>query len=189
MTLACVLPWWPTTPLLLVALLAMIVLCSLDRRRWLATLRRTRWLLLFMLLIYALTPHGRVLPGLTFISLDGSIQGLSQVSRLLLMLAALHLLWRNEASALLAAFFCALRPLDWLGGDRLRVASRLYLALHYAQRANAAEIWRQLQQGRLVPLQGGEEDTLQLPILRANWQGDALTLLLVFTLFLPVLAS
>lgn len=109
-------------------------------------LRRIRWLLLSLLLIYAYTVPGEsLLPALNGFS--PSLPGLQHAglrsARILLLLATLVLLMTHVSRAhLLLGVYRLLRPLRWLHIDDERIAVRLWLTLHYAETAigNAQEI-------------------------------------------------
>lgn len=102
-------------------------------------LRRARWLLASLFLIYAFTTPGEYLQGLPFEILptyEGIAAGLQQMARLTLMLAGLALLLATtKREQLMAGAYLLLRPLRWLGLAPERFAARLWLTLHYVEQA------------------------------------------------------
>ncbi len=141
----------PST-LLLVTLLSVAALMAMRVTGALTMLRRTRWLLLSLLLIYSFaTPGDPALPALGFLSpsLQGLHSGIVQAWRLALLLAALALLLHAcSRENLLSGIYILLRPLRPLGLDPERVAVRLWLTLHYAEqqpRKNILSWWHDLR--------------------------------------------
>lgn len=102
-------------------------------------LRRTRWLLLSLLLVYAYnTPGVAVIPALDNFSptQEGLQEGLLQLGRLLLALSSLAvLLDKLSRTQWMAGIHSLLLPLHWLGLARERFTVRLVLTLHYAEAA------------------------------------------------------
>lgn len=100
-------------------------------------LRRARWLLLPLVLIYAYaTPGLPLFPALGAISpsFDGVRGGMLQGWRLALMLLCLALLLRScPREHLLSGLYVLLRPFRVMGLNPEQVAVRLWLTLHYAQ--------------------------------------------------------
>ena len=109
----------------------------LSSRKFLQLLRRTRWILFSLLLIYAYTTPGQPLLDVlgTFSpSREGLSDGLLQLVRLLAALAGLAvLLDRLHRLQLIAGLYTMLAPLQLIGVSRERVAVRLALTLHYAE--------------------------------------------------------
>lgn len=99
--------------------------------------RRSRWLLVSLFLIYAFTTPGEYLHDLPFEILptyEGIASGLQQMARLTLMLAGLALLLTTtKREQLMAGAYFLLRPLRWLGLAPERFAARLWLTLHYVE--------------------------------------------------------
>lgn len=128
-------------PLWLV-LAAIILLPGLPGDAWtlfVRYLRRTRWLLLSLLVIHAYTMPGELLfPGLGGLSpqLEGMQEGGLRISRILLLLAALALLMTHVSRTdLLLGIYRILQPLKWFNINGERIAVRLWLTLHYAEMA------------------------------------------------------
>lgn len=103
------------------------------------TLRRSRWLLLAMLLIYAFSTPGEYLAYWPFEfapTHEGLMQGALQAGRLTVMLAALAiLLGATKRDALVAGIFQLIAPLRWVGLNTERFSARLWLTLHYVEEA------------------------------------------------------
>lgn len=100
-------------------------------------LRRSRWLLFTLLLIYAFTTPGEYPAwwALDFApTYEGIAHGAIQAGRLAVMLAGLAiLLGSTPRDALMAGIFLAVAPMRWLGFSPERFASRLWLTLHYVE--------------------------------------------------------
>jgi len=120
-------------------------------RRLALLLRRTRWLILALVGLFALaTPGVYVLPALGAFgpSEEGLWLGLEHALRLLVVLSALALLLElNDMDSLLAGLHGLLRPFEWLGLDRGRVALRLMLVLRYVEQAPPGQHWRAWLEG------------------------------------------
>jgi len=148
-----------------VLLLGALILAA---SRLLQLLRRTRWIMLSLLLIYAWTTPGmplfETLPQWSP-TLEGVQDGALQLGRLLCSLAALAiLLSRLDTPRLISGLYWLCGPLQWLGLVRERMAVRLALTLHYAESAmfEPSNGWRSslmqmLEPGEVAP------GTLELP--------------------------
>lgn len=114
----------------------------------LSMVRRARWLLLPLVLIYAYaTPGVPMFPALGAISpsSDGLHGGILQAGRLVLLLLGLALLLNScPRESLLSGIYVLLRPFRLVGLDPERVAVRLWLTLHYAQGQSCQKMqdWR-----------------------------------------------
>ena len=126
---------------LLLSVVGVTVLAALaiSRVRFYQLLRRTRWIFLSLLTIYAYTTPGQPLAemlGAFGPSREGLHDGALQLSRLLATLAGLAMLLDNlPRQQLIAGLYTLLAPLQLLGLSRERCAVRLALTLHYAERA------------------------------------------------------
>lgn len=134
------------TPLILLAVAAATAfLFAPARLQLLRLLRRTRWLLLVLLLTYAyLLPGTAWWPSLGWASpaLEGVQQGALRVGRLVLLLAGLALLLASTSRPrLIYGLYVLARPLTWLGFDRRAFAVRLGLTLDYVERAPKPAKW------------------------------------------------
>ncbi len=112
-------------------------------RKFMQLLRRTRWIMLSLLLVYAYTTPGQpVLDSLGIFSpsREGLSDGVLQLTRLAVALAGLAmLLERLHRQKLIAGLYTLLAPLRLIGLSRERVAVRLALTLHYAEVAMVRE--------------------------------------------------
>ena len=131
-----------------VELAAVVLLCSLPlllrhSTHYLKLLRRSRWLLISLILVYAF-----VTPGVAAVAVlgayspsrEGLLSGGFQALRLLALLATLALfLATTSRDRILEGLYFLLRPFALIGVDVDRVASRIWLTLHYAEKAEKAE--------------------------------------------------
>jgi energy-coupling factor transporter transmembrane protein EcfT len=152
------LPWQHPASLLSINVLLLILFAVRRPSGLFRLLRRTRWLLLSLLLIYALATPGEVLwpqlPPYLAPTREGVAAGLIQVWRLGTLLVGLAWLLaactRNE---LLAGLYVLLRPFKALGFNAERVAVRVWLTLHYAEQTELGrfEDWRERFREALSP--------------------------------------
>ena len=183
-------------PALGVAALALLPwLQGATLTQFLRYLRRTRWLLLSLLVIYAYT-----LPGENVSSMLGSfspsVQGLQhgalRIARMILLLAALSILMTHiTRTGLLLGIYRILRPLQWLGVDVERIAVRLWLTLHYAEAAlgNMQKINMKQRLGALQlneALPADAQPHIELPDQTMGWT-DYLCLLLALVVAIVTL--
>lgn len=111
-------------------------------------LRRTRWILFSLLLIYAYTTPGAALwanLGILSPTHEGMLDGLLQLGRLLSVLSGLAILLELlPQEQLISGLYTLAYPLRWLGLSRERIAVRLALTLEYAESAmsDTAKDWR-----------------------------------------------
>lgn len=134
------------TPLALLAVAAATAFLFAPVRLQLQRLlRRTRWLLLVLLLTYAyLLPGTALWPALGWAAptLEGVQQGVLRVGRLVLLLAGLAwLLAVTSRPRLIYGLYVLAGPLAWLGFDRRAFAVRLGLTLDYVERAPKPARW------------------------------------------------
>jgi energy-coupling factor transport system permease protein len=124
-------------PLLTVAFLVLLGAFVISRHRFINLLRRTRWIMLSLLLIYAYSTPGQPLSdslGMFAPSVDGLADGLQQLTRLLAALAGLSILLNNlHRQQLIAGLYTLFAPLQWMGLSPERLAVRIALTLHYAE--------------------------------------------------------
>jgi len=104
-------------------------------------LRRSRWLLLTLMLIFAFTTPGEYVHGWSIAlapTYEGIVMGLLQAARVTIMLAGLSLLLGSTArDALMAGIYPLMHPLKLLGLSPERFTARLWLTLHYVEQAPA----------------------------------------------------
>lgn len=163
-----------------------VVATKLDSRQLFSLIRRTRWILLSLLLVYAYsTPGIALVTGLGRYSptLEGLSDGLMQLGRLLSILSGLAILLSLlTQSQFISGIHALAYPLNWFGGSRERVAVRLALTLRYAESSmrDTAADWRQAISNALhQPSAPGSQVILDRVALKLV---DGLGLLLCVTL-------
>lgn len=145
-------------------------------------LRRARWLLLPLALIYAYaTPGFPLFPLLGAISpsFEGLHGGILQAGRLVVVLLGLSLLlWSSPRDNLLSGIYVLLRPFRFMGLDPERVAVRLWLTLHYAQGQSRQKMqdWRSELLAMLDPAPAKATE-VKLELFAFSWR-DTLVLAL-----------
>lgn len=140
-------------PLLLVTLILVLAALAVAAAHLRRLLRRSRWLLLTLFVLFAWMTPGTPLLWLPGISSEGLHLAAEHVLRLVLALAALALVLQVLSPvALVAGIRSLLAPLARLGLPRDRIAVRLALTLEEVERARGAA--------------GVEEDILYLPRAR-----------------------
>jgi energy-coupling factor transport system permease protein len=178
-------------PLLLVASLMLSVTLFLSGRKFFQLLRRTRWVLFSLLLIYAYTTPGQPVFeafGVFSPSREGCLDGVLQLVRLLSALAALAiLLSRLERPQLITGLYTLFAPMQWLGLSRERFAVRLALTLYYAEASMSrrTENWQDGLRSLFEPHDEATEP-IELPVSRIAFSD---VLLMGGALFLLWLAA
>ncbi|RLJ62784.1 CbiQ family ECF transporter T component [Sulfurisoma sediminicola] len=126
-------------------------------REVLRLLRRARWLLLTIGILFVFATPGERLPvpfGSVGLSVDGLVVAGEHLLRLVVLLATLAWLWRALGyEGLLSGLHCLLHP---LGSLRDRIVVRLVLALDYVERDARARDWRAWLGAGLDADDGGE---------------------------------
>ncbi|MBS3934532.1 MAG: hypothetical protein KGZ43_00030 [Sulfuritalea sp.] len=156
----------------------------LAARRCRNLLRRARWLLLSLAVLYFLATPGVYVagfPGELGVTQDGLLRGGEQIARLVALLASLALLHQVTGSAgLLGGLYWLLKPLP--SGEATVV--RLMLALEYLERERPVD-WREW----ILPGAGGAESHQGVLVLRTPpfRRRDHLTLLAVGMALLAVM--
>ncbi len=136
-------------PLLAMAVLASAVALALSATRFRTLLRRTRWIMLSLLLIYGYVTPGEALwnaAGAWSPTHEGLLDGALQLCRLVAALAGLSIvLSLLNRQMLVGGIYALAWPLQLLGLSRQRIAVRLALTLHYAETAmlDTSSGWRQ----------------------------------------------
>jgi energy-coupling factor transporter transmembrane protein EcfT len=137
--LVVALQYLPLEYLLIATSLVLLIALIRSTRKLLQLLRRTRWIILSLFLVYAYSTPGQPLLGSLGMfspSREGLNDGVLQLTRLLATLAGLSILLdRLDRSKLFAGLYTLLAPLQLIGLPRERVAVRLALTLHYAESA------------------------------------------------------
>lgn len=159
-----------------------ILVCafSLSGNKFIQLARRTRWIMLSLLLVYAYSTPGQPLSdalGVFSPSREGLSDGVLQLARLLAALAGLAILLdRLHRQHLIAGLYTLFAPLQWLGVSRERLAVRLALTLHYAEVAMLhGRVGWQDTLGSLFEPCGETTRQMELPLYRFA-VGDALML-------------
>jgi len=141
-----------------VLLLLAIKLCSEQMS---SLIKRTRWIMVVLLFIYAYTtPGGAVLSqfGTWSPTWEGLSDGATQLGRLLSVLAGLAILLTLLPQArLISGLYSLMYPLRWLGLSRERFAVRLALTLENAESAmrDTASDWRMTIGDSMKPIRSG----------------------------------
>jgi energy-coupling factor transporter transmembrane protein EcfT len=129
--------------LMITAGLILLGTLAISGHKFIQLLRRTRWIMLSLLMVYAYsTPGQPVLDGFGMFSpsREGLADGMLQLTRLLAALAGLAILLdRLHRQQLIAGLYTLFAPLRLIGVSRERVAVRLALTLHYAEAAMLRE--------------------------------------------------
>ncbi len=148
-------------------------------------LRRARWLLIFLLLIYAYTTPGEYLRGFQSDFLptyEGITSGMLQITRLILVLAGLALLLvTTRREGIMAGTYLLLRPLRLLRFAPERFAARLWLTLHYVEQTPLprGQALRHLLENFHSDLElANDMEKVVIDLPRFGWQ-DALALLVL----------
>jgi energy-coupling factor transport system permease protein len=159
----------------------------LARHKLLQLLRRTRWIMLSLWLIYAYTTPGDALLDLPLgPSVEGLQEGGLQMMRLMVALSGLAILLdRLHRQQLISGLYSLFAPVQYLGLSRERLAVRLALTLHYAEVAMLRSMaWQEslhsLDKGSQSP--EVESKTMALPVCRFSVT-DGLLLVISILLF------
>jgi energy-coupling factor transport system permease protein len=158
-------------PLALLVLTAVLfgLALRLCRKQLLSLLRRTRWILFSLLLIYAYTTPGTALWALLGVvspTREGLLDGLLQLGRLVSVLSGLAILLELlPQTQLISGLYTLAYPLRWLGLSRERIAVRLALTLEYAESAmrDTASDWRSTIYAAMQP-SADRTEHIELPV-------------------------
>ena len=151
--------------------------------RMLALLRRTRWIMVSLLVIYAFLTPGEPLWSLPYFpnpTQEGLLDGLMQLGRLVCMLAGLSILLTSlSQDGLISGLYILSYPLRYIGVSRERAAVRLALTLRYAETAmqETAKDWRSGIE-RALEVKDETVSELELPIQVLTWI-DVLLLIVI----------
>lgn len=175
-------------PLLLLSLLILTLALCLAHARFLQLIRRTRWILISMMVIYLFTTPGElIMPSMGMFSpvYEGVQLGVQQLLRLVLALAGLAILLKVlHRSLLIAGLWTLFWPLRLVGVSRERIAVRLALTLQYAEAAIATTGRKQALQSliRLFEPPEIKQHEITIPDHRISWK-DLFLLTAVLSLF------
>ena len=123
----------------LIALCAGLCLMAVwsNKRNFLRVVRRMRWLFISLLIIYAFTTPGEYIPELLAYAsptYEGCVLGLLQITKLLIALASLSLLFASSLKQdLIVGLYMLLTPLKLFGLNVERFSARLMLTLDYVE--------------------------------------------------------
>jgi energy-coupling factor transporter transmembrane protein EcfT len=137
---------------------------KLSAGRFVILLRRTRWIMLSLLLIYGYATAGTAVwpqGGLLSPTREGLLDGLLQLSRLVFALAGLSIvLGVLSREQLVGGLYALAWPLRFIGVSRERIAVRLALTLHYAESAmlDTSSDWRGSITRMLQPVVSEQND-------------------------------
>jgi len=144
--------------LMMLAVVLIVFSIRICPQRFYILLRRTRWILFSVLLIYAYAGSGDgIWPQLGAYSpvVGGVVDGFMQILRLLTVLAALSVLLSFlSQQQLISGLYSLSRPLSYFGLPRERVAVRLALCMYYAESAmqDTANNWQKTIEDLLKPV-------------------------------------
>lgn len=161
---ALCLQWLSAAWLMGLAVLGVIAALVWAGQQSIQMLRRSRWLLVSLAVLYPFATPGEYLPGIfgeMGLTYEGLHQGGAQIGRLLVLLASLAVLHRAVGTpGLLAGLYCLLKPFPW----REATVVRLMLVLDHVEQKQQVG-WRQWlmpeapaeaeQPGRLVLVRPG----------------------------------
>lgn len=163
----------PLAWLLAVGGLVLPAAALFARIRFFMLLKRTRWLLLSIAILFALaTPGVLLMPELGSMgpTREGITLGLTQLMRLVLVLVMLAVLLQfTPLDDLVSGLYGLLRPLAWLGLDRERVALRLLLVLRYVEQAPPGANWRAWLEHADLPADAGPVMLRSAPLAPADY--------------------
>jgi len=164
-------PWLQPVELSVIVILFSLPLLLKHSDQYLKLLRRSRWLLISLFLVYAFVTPGVAVLGAYGPGQEGLLSGGIQALRLLALLATLALLLATTSrDRILAGLYFLLRPFGLIGVDVDRVAARIWLTLHYAEQSgsrNSSE-WRERWQSAMHG-SGDEMTDIKLEIERLTW--------------------
>lgn len=178
----------PVLPLLAVAA-ATAFLFAPSRSQLLKLLRRTRWLLVVLALVYAYTlPGVPAWPALGWASpsIEGVQAGGLRVARLALLLTGLAVLLGLTARArLLYGLYALTAPFAALGLDRRAFVVRLGLTLDYVESAPAPARWLDALRGPLPE----EAGPTRFPLETERWHARDSAVILAALLVLGIVLA
>lgn len=145
-TVACV-QWFSISGLSLTCAAGLAAGAWLAPKRLGLLLRRARWLIVSLVVLFALaTPGVYLLPALGSYgpTEEGLRLGWTHLLRLLFVLATLAvLLQMTGVEGMVTGLHGLILPLAWLGLDRGRVSVRLMLVMQYVEQSPPGRHWRE----------------------------------------------
>lgn len=162
----------------------LLIAYVLSAARLLTLIRRTRWIMFALLLVYAYATPGTVvwsMLGQFSPTREGMLDGLLQLGRLLAALAALAILLQLlTREQLIGGLYALAYPLKYFGWSRERVAARLALTLHYAESAmrQTGGSWHGRMSDMLAATSATHEATqvyVEIRVTSFTWRDGMLT--------------
>jgi hypothetical protein len=154
-------------PLALFTLMIVSLAVTFAAPRLLRLLRRTRWLLLALVVLFVwATPGVLLFPDLGSLSptADGLFLAWAHGARLIVILASLALLLEfTPTDEFVGALYGLMRPLSFIAVDRARIAVRLMLVMQYVESPPAAR-WRDWLQPSAHPTPPGRIVLKRMPL-------------------------
>lgn len=167
------------TAMLLTGAVIMAAALKLSALRLYTLLRRTRWVMISLLMIYGFVTPGEALwsaAGSFSPTLQGIADGAVQLCRLAFALAGLAIVLNVlDQAQLMGGIYALTAPLRMLGLSRERIAVRLALTLHYAETAmlETATDWRASIEHLLAP-PADEVREVEIPVMPFRLRDAAL---------------
>lgn len=140
-------------------------------------LRRSRWLILMLLAIYAFATPGEYVSGWLLTpfpipTYEGLLAGVSQAVRMTVMLGGIALLLTTTPrEELIAGIYLLTIPIRSFGGVPERFAARLWLTLHYVEQRSGNLQWQGWRSFSMIaePDPEPEQDLmLEIPLPRIH---------------------
>jgi energy-coupling factor transport system permease protein len=189
-SLAIVVQSLQTAVLPILASALVFIAYKAHSKRLITLLRRTRWIIISLLVVYAFMTPGVgmwTLPYVPSPTREGLLDGLMQLGRLLCVLAGLSILLTSlSQERLISGLYTLSYPLRFIAVSRERIAVRLALTLHYAERAmeETAKDWRSGIERSLKP-ETEYISGFELPMQKLNWI-DGLLIIALGALFFGI---
>lgn len=160
------------------AVISVVLAAVMAPERSLSLLRRSRWLLISLAVLYCFATPGEYVPGILGgigLTYEGLQQGGEQLGRLLVMLSSLALLHQQVGTnGLLSGFHWLLKPFNW----RQTTVVRLMLVLEYVEQKRHIP-WREWLMQGTKEHNGSLPDYLIISMPRFHWVDAAVMLSVV----------
>lgn len=159
---------------------------------WFSLVKRMRYILLFLFIVYALNTPGEYLAGWNFVmtpTYEGITAGIQQALRLALILAGLALLLTNtNREQFIAGLYYLTQPFRHIGLDPERFAVRLWLTLYYVEHGQQKGQQTMLHQlknlDELVEIDDLAPEKIALIKFQMRWQDYLLLALILLGTYL-----
>lgn len=151
------------------AFMLVLIAFRMHAQRFFALMRRSRWILFSLLLVYAFATPGQELWSWSYgiaPTREGLLDGVTQLGRLVCVLAGLSiLLTLLSREQLISGLYVLSYPARYIGLSRERIAVRLALTLHYAESAmrDTASDWRAAI-ARAIASDAGQSTAIELQV-------------------------